>query len=50
MASKAKAKLPRIGSKLRLDWSQGRDFKEGAKYQKRRQARPMTKIQWRFSH
>jgi hypothetical protein len=49
MASTARAKPPRIGKKLRADCNQGVVLTEGAKYQKTKQATPMTKIQWRFS-
>jgi hypothetical protein len=46
----AKAKPPIVGRRLRADCKRGILFKEGAKYQRVRQARPIKSRLWRFSH
>jgi hypothetical protein len=50
MVSVAKARPPMVGKRFKADCNQGVDFKEGAKYQKTKQMRPMIKIQCLFSH
>jgi hypothetical protein len=45
----AKAIPPIVGKNLRADCKKGISFQEGAKYQKTKQTKPITKIQWRFS-
>jgi len=45
IVSLAKARPPIKGKRLRTDCNQGVDFKEGAKYQKAKQVKPIRRIQ-----
>jgi hypothetical protein len=49
IVSVAKAIPPIKGRRFKADCNQGVDFKDGAKYQKIRQAKPMRRIQCLFS-
>jgi hypothetical protein len=49
MVSVAKARPPIVGRRLRADCKRGIDFKEGVKYQKTKQAKPIMRIKCLFS-